>query len=75
MITYKSNEDFMNMKKAGKIVATIHAELQNISLPGTKIETLDKKAEEIIKIMEEAVELQVPNKVDYESGSNWGDIK
>ena len=44
MITYKSNEDFMNMKKAGKIVATIHAELQNISLPGTKIETLDKKA-------------------------------
>ena len=39
----------MNMKKAGKIVATIHAELQNISLPGTKIETLDKKAEEIIK--------------------------
>ncbi len=43
MITYKSNEDFMNMKKAGKIVATIHAELQNISLPGTKIETLDKK--------------------------------
>ena len=47
MITYKSNEDFMNMKKAGKIVATIHAELQNISLPGTKIETLDKKAEEL----------------------------
>ena len=34
-----------------------------------------KKAEEIIKIMEEAVQLQVPNKVDYESGSNWGDIK
>jgi len=34
-----------------------------------------QKAEEIIKIMEEAVELQVPNKVDYESGSNWGDIK
>jgi len=34
-----------------------------------------EKAEEIIKIMEEAVELQVPNKVDYESGNNWGDIK
>ena len=34
-----------------------------------------QKAEEIIKIMEEAVELQVPNKVDYESGDNWGDIK
>jgi len=34
-----------------------------------------QKAEEIIKIMEGAVELQVPNKVDYESGDNWGDIK
>ena len=33
-----------------------------------------EKAEEIISIME-AVELQVPNKVDYEQGENWGDIK
>ena len=31
-------------------------------------------AEKIIKIMEEAIELQVPNKVDYEKGENWGDI-
>ena len=31
-------------------------------------------AEKIIEIMEEAVELQVPNKVDYEKGDNWGDI-
>ena len=31
-------------------------------------------AEKIIKIMEEAIELQVPNKVDYEQGENWGDI-
>ena len=35
----------------------------------------DKKAEQIVQIMEEAVVLQVPNKVDYESGENWGDIK
>ena len=35
----------------------------------------DKKAEQIVQIMEEAVQLQVPNKVDYESGENWGDIK
>jgi DNA polymerase I-like protein with 3'-5' exonuclease and polymerase domains len=35
----------------------------------------NKKAEEIIKIMESAVELQVPNKVDYDSGDNWGEIK
>jgi DNA polymerase I-like protein with 3'-5' exonuclease and polymerase domains len=25
--------------------------------------------------MEHAVELKVPNKVDYESGPNWGEIK
>ena len=34
-----------------------------------------EKAEEIISIMESAVELKVPNKVDYEQGDNWGDIK
>ena len=26
-------------------------------------------------IMEDAVSLEVPNKVDYESGPNWGIIK
>jgi len=25
--------------------------------------------------MEQAVKLQVPNKVDYEKGANWGEIK
>ena len=35
----------------------------------------DVHAEEIIKIMEAAVELEVPNKVDYEKGANWGEIK
>ncbi len=34
----------------------------------------DKQAEQIVKIMETVVELQVPNKVDYESGKNWGEI-
>jgi len=32
-------------------------------------------AEKIKTIMEEAVNLEVPNKVDYESGPNWGTIK
>ena len=32
-------------------------------------------ANKIKEIMEHAVELQVPNKVDYESGPNWGNIK
>jgi DNA polymerase I-like protein with 3'-5' exonuclease and polymerase domains len=35
----------------------------------------DEKAEQIIEIMESAVELEVPNKVDYEKGDNWGEIK
>jgi len=32
-------------------------------------------ASKIKEIMEHAVSLEVPNKVDYESGSNWGNIK
>jgi len=32
-------------------------------------------AEHIKNIMESAVDLEVPNKVDYESGPNWGTIK
>ena len=45
----------------------IHDEL-DISITG------DEKAKKIIEIMENAVTLEVPNKVDYEFGSNWGDI-
>ena len=34
----------------------------------------DDAANKIIDIMENAVSLEVPNKVDYESGKTWGDI-
>ena len=34
----------------------------------------DEQAKKIIEIMENAVSLEVPNKVDYESGKTWGDI-
>ena len=34
----------------------------------------DKQAKRIMEIMESAVDLEIPNKVDYESGKNWGDI-
>ena len=34
----------------------------------------DKQAKRIIEIMESAVDLEIPNKVDYESGPNWGTI-
>ena len=33
------------------------------------------EAAKIKDIMENAVDLEVPNKVDYESGPNWGEIK
>ena len=46
----------------------IHDEL-DISVSGPE------ESERIIRIMEEAVQLQVPNKVDYEKGVNWGDIQ
>ena len=35
----------------------------------------DLEAAKIKDIMENAVDLQIPNKVDYESGPNWGSIK
>jgi len=35
----------------------------------------DKMAAQIIEIMESAVQLEVPNKVDYEQGMSWGEIK
>tara|TARA_B100000963_G_scaffold361423_1_gene396672 strand:- start:117 stop:2120 length:2004 start_codon:yes stop_codon:yes gene_type:complete len=38
------------------------------------IET-EEQAEKIKHIMENAIKLEVPNKVDYESGLNWGTIK
>jgi DNA polymerase I-like protein with 3'-5' exonuclease and polymerase domains len=34
----------------------------------------DDEAKRIIEIMENAVSLAVPNKVDFESGNTWGDI-
>jgi len=48
---------------------------QEITLIVSALTVIVKKAEEIVEIMESAVELQVPNKVDYEAGANWGEIK
>lgn len=45
----------------------LHDEL-NISIENP--EQVDK----VIKIMKEAVPLEIPNKVDYEDGENWGSI-
>jgi DNA polymerase I-like protein with 3'-5' exonuclease and polymerase domains len=46
----------------------VHDEL-DISVEGPE------HAQKIKDIMENAVDLEVPNKVDYESGPNWGQIK
>ena len=35
----------------------------------------NKQADYIKKIMEEAIKLEIDNKVDYEFGPNWGNIK
>ena len=37
--------------------------------------SVSDNADKIKEIMEHAVSLEVPNKVDYESGPNWGNIK
>jgi len=37
--------------------------------------TNEDHADKIVEIMESAVDLEVPNKVDYEYGPNWGQIK
>ena len=37
--------------------------------------SVSDNAGKIKEIMEDAVSLEVPNKVDYESGPNWGNIK
>ena len=50
-------------------------------VPGMRLDELDisvkddKQAKQIVDIMESAVTLEIPNKVDYEFGKNWGTIK
>jgi len=59
----------VNLYKEGLIGhIQIHDELD------FSIESEDQ-AKKIKDIMENAVDLKVPNKVDYESGPNWGEIK
>ena len=49
----------------------IHDEL-NISVPKDGEE---KRKKDIIKIMEEAIKLKVPNRVDCDCGDSWGDVE
>ena len=63
-----TKKSMLDLYKEGIIAhIQIHDEL-DISIES------NKQANKIIDIMENAVKLNVPNKVDYESGDNWGDI-
>jgi len=58
----------VNLYKEGILpMVQVHDEL-NVSIID------EKQAHKIKKIMEESVLLEIPNKVDYESGENWGSI-
>jgi len=64
-MTKKAMLDLYNEKIIPHI--QIHDELD--------ISVIDKnQAKKIIEIMEQAVKLEIPNKVDYEHGNNWGEI-
>jgi len=59
----------INLHKKGIIPhIQVHDEL-DISIEN------DKQKDKIKKIMENVVSLEIPNKVDYECGDNWGEIK
>ena len=61
-------KSMVNLYKEGIIAhIQIHDEL-DISVEN------DKQAKRIIEIMETAVILEIPNKIDYESGKTWGNI-
>jgi len=63
-----TKQAMVNLREAGIIpMIQIHDEL-NISFKN------EKQADEIKEIMEQAVPLKVPNKVDFEDGECWGDI-
>jgi DNA polymerase I-like protein with 3'-5' exonuclease and polymerase domains len=64
-----TKQAMVNLYKAGILPhIQIHDELC-VSIP-------DEKTASMIKnIMEEAIRLRIPNKVDYASGNNWGSIK
>ncbi len=58
----------INLHKEGHVPhVQVHDEL-DISVKD------DKEAKQIVKIMESSVDLEVPNKVDYEAGEDWGNI-
>ena len=63
-----TKQAMVNLREAGITpMIQLHDEL-NISFEN------EKQADDIKEIMEQAVPLKVPNKVDFEDGECWGDI-
>ena len=63
-----TNKSMLDLYKEGIIAhIQIHDELC------VSVES-DEQAKKIVEVMENAVKLEVPNKVDYEYGKNWGTI-
>ena len=54
-------------------------QLDKVSKLERQVEKLEDQMDRMMdsdeEIMESAVELEVPNKVDYEAGPSWGEIK
>ena len=80
--TYKALNKLIQGSAADMTKQAMYALYQEGIIPHVQIhDELDisvaspADAERIIKIMEDAVELQVPNKIDYEKGVSWGGIR
>ena len=79
--TYKALNKLIQGSAADMTKISMVALYENNILPHIQIhDELDisvdspETAAKIIDIMEQAITLEVPNKVDYEKGNNWGEI-
>ena len=80
--TYKALNRLIQGSAADMTKLSIIALSENGIVPHIQIhDELDvsvehsEQAKQIVEIMESAIKLEIPNKVDYECGSNWGAIK
>ena len=66
-----------DMTKKAMVLLYEEGILPHIQIHDELCVSIDKKdqAVKIKDIMEKAIKLEIPNKVDYESGPNWGSIK
>ena len=80
--TYKALNRLIQGSAADMTKLSIIALSENGIVPHIQIhDELDvsvehsEQAKQIVEIMESAIKLEIPNKVDYECGNSWGSIK